>query len=515
MAQMTPETKAKVKAAFRHPVAWWRGASLPEEELRPWERGIHFLANGLQGLMGGFGGMRGLMYDGLGEGKIPPNWQSVAAVPRIIWDAVNDVIIGNAMDRKRPGVKFLRWILRINATLSPIFTWILLLNMGLSPLQRIIVWTAFDMVWDVMSTAAGICGSKIWNGITPHTGQRNILQHWSGMGSQLGEALSSFPLLAMGLKDIFGWTDYQIMVYGSAMFVPLTIFCRWLPTFAKQRVDFQVKVKGEAQAEEDVERQPTFKESFTVVKHNKWWMMWTILGFLTLIIPGGSNQLFLYRFLMPKTKFGEHEVGGEMFFFIKNFVFGGPPTLLTPLAVRVVGLFKDRLNYMRISRAVSVVTNLLPYFVGYKSMPRLLFMFTCELIRECFRMWDRVPGGVIGVQMLDYVEWKTGQRSEGMTAAVDGFLNKLIKSNMSNFIGNAWRTWTQFQGWDVPKEQQPARFLNTIWPLMHLPAVAHAVIGLGALLWFKYPHDPKAVEADLVERRALAQKMKEEAQAAI
>jgi len=37
------------------------------------------------------------------------------------------------------------------------------------------------------------------------------------------------------------------------------------------------------------------------------------------------------------------------------------------------------------------------------------------------------------------------------------------------------------------------------------------VVVLTALMLFKYPHDPKQVEADLIERRALAKKMKEEA----
>jgi len=45
---------------------------------------------------------------------------------------------------------------------------------------------------------------------------------------------------------------------------------------------------------------------------------------------------------------------------------------------------------------------------------------------------------------------------------------------------------------------------------MHIGPIISSAIWLIGLLWFKYPQDPREVEADLVERRALAQKLKEE-----
>ena len=60
-------------------------------------------------------------------------------------------------------------------------------------------------------------------------------------------------------------------------------------------------------------------------------------------------------------------------------------------------------------------------------------------------------------------------------------------------------------------EEQPERFLNSIWPLLHIGEVVGEAIALAALFWFRYPRDPKEVEVDLIERRALALKAKEEA----
>jgi len=70
--------------------------------------------------------------------------------------------------------------------------------------------------------------------------------------------------------------------------------------------------------------------------------------------------------------------------------------------------------------------------------------------------------------------------------------------------------WTGYKGWDVPLEEQPRRFLNTLWPLLHFGVIFGELVAMIGLFWFKYPHNPREVEADLIERRALARQIKEE-----
>ena len=152
------------------------------------------------------------------------------------------------------------------------------------------------------------------------------------------------------------------------------------------------------------------------------------------------------------------------------------------------------------------------YFVGYKSWPRLFFMFFMEMIKGVMDMWAPQAHKTMEFEMFDYVEWKTGLRSEGITRSVDSILNKLIKDNVGAVFSNAVTQWTGFMGYDVPVEQQPERFLKTIWPLMHVGVFFGEVVVMTALLLFKQKQDPKVVEADLVERRALAQKLREEAE---
>jgi len=523
MPKMSPETKAQIKEAIRHPVVWWKSADLPEEKIRPWEGGIQLIAEALKGFMGGFTGIKDRLYLGMGEGKIPPNWKSVHDVIRITWDALNDPPIGAFMDRRRYAEKIHRWVMRFNATMSPFFILIQCFNFGMTPLQRLIQWTLIAMFADIMSTVNAVSESKIWAGITPHSDQRGLLQLCRDVGGNIAGLASGLPMLLMGFRDVLGWTDYQIMIYGALLFMPLTMFCRWLPSFARQRVDFTVKVKGEVQTEEQAERQPTFWECFSVVKHNRWFIVWTIIGFLRLFIPG-TDYMFFYRFLVrgvnfrgkPLTLRGQ-PLGGEVLYMVRGLTFAAPSMFLQPLATKVAGKFKNKANFVRLHVIVAFTQYLLTYLVGYNSYlaltwPKLLFIFTLEGIREIFDKWTPVVHGMINYEMFDYVEWKTGQRSEGMTMAVDGMLRKMLRDNIGSVFGNAVTQWTRYQGWDVPFEKQPERFIKSVWPLRYLtPAIGEVIVFL-VLLRFRYDRDPGEVEADLIERRALALKMKEEAE---
>lgn len=497
-------TKSQLREAVRHPVSWWKGSEIPPEDLQPWESGIQFLGESLKGFMRGFEDMRGRLYLGLGEGKVPPNTKTISDFITITWDAINDPPIGVYMDRHGFGERVHRWIMRFNATLSPLLILLQCFDFGLTPMQRIIEWTLIGCFADIMSTSNAISESKIWAGITPYTEQRSTLQLWRSLGGHVGGVFSGLPIILMGLNEILGVSLYQIMIYGAMIFAPLTIFSRWLPSFAKQRVDFTVKVEGENERDYvPIAKKLSLRGSFAIVKHNKWFIMWTVVNLIRVIIPR-TDDMYLYRFLLPKIKIGDKELGGEIMYTIKNIISGAPAFFLSPLAVKAVKFFGGEIRFIKAHVITIIITRTIAYLVGYKSLPRLLCYFFMEMIRAVFDMWSPVPHGTMNYKMYDYVEWKTGYRSEGITQSVDGVINKLLKNNLSSAFGNAVTQWTGFLGYEFSAEEQPPRFLNTIWPLMHLGVIAGEFVVLIAISLFKVPHDPSAVESDLVARRALA-----------
>ena len=519
MAILNEQAKAQLKEAARHPVSWWRGAELPAEALRPWEGGIQFFAEMLKGFMDGFNSMRDRLFIGMGEGKIPPNMKSVHDVIRITWDGLNDAPIGMYMDRKRFGEKVHRWVMRFNATFSPLFILIQCMDLGLTAVQRVVMWTAVTMFADLMSTANVISETKIWAGITPHTQQRGALQLWRTLGDNVGTLVSGLPLVMMGLAGTFGWnlSDYRIMVVGAALSAPLTIFSRWLPSYAMQRVDFTVKVNAETEkisAGGAETEKLTVRESFHVVKHNRWFMMWLIVDLIRVLTPR-ADKMLIYRFLVPnKSLPGKAPIDGLLLKNLSDIVFKWPALVLVPFAKKAVDKFGNPVKFVRAHTLLILITQIAIFAVGFKSWPRLIVMWTLEMLQEVMGKWRAVPDAMIKYEMFDYVEWKTGYRSEGVTESLNGLLRKLLRDNAGSVIDNFIVQWTGYKGYDVPLAEQPRRFMDTLWPRLHIGPIIGEMIVLTAVLWFKYPRDPKEVEADLIERRALAQQMKEEAEIA-
>lgn len=520
MPKLNPQLKQQVAFAVRHPVTWWKGADLPEEKLRPWEAGIHTVEAISNGFQHGFVNMRNRIFIGnhdeysVRDNLITPRMNMVHDLIGFMFDGFVDPLIGVRMDQRRYPVKFLRNVVRLDATANPLTMMLTLFSFGLSPFQRVGMWLVVWMLHSVMGTANQVSREKIWAGITPHTEQRGQLQLWRSIGMTVGALFTGLPNIFMGLRDVLGITDYHIMIIGSAIFLPITIFGRWLPSFAKQRVDFtqQVNVDGETNTHNET---LSFRESFAIVKHNRWFILWTIIGLVRIFTPR-TDSMFLYRFLIrdiPGLTIAGRNVGAELMFTMKDIVFGWPHFVATPLAVHAVKFLRGPINFVRIDACVMIFTHLTTFFVGYRSWPRLIYMWSMEMLRGFFNQWRDVPHTMISFEMFDYVEWKTGYRSEGMQAAVYGVINKFLRNSANSIVGNFILDWTGYRGWETPADQQPERFINSIWPLSHLGIVAGEVIALIGVLWFKRPRDPDEVERELIERRALVaaqQQLREE-----
>jgi len=532
MEKMKAETKAQIKEAIRHPVVWWKGADLPEEKIRPWESGIQFFAESVKGFMKGFVGMKNHYYIGsLEKGKIPPNWDSVHKVAVVAWDAVNNPIVGSFMDRKRYGERAHRWIMRFNATLSPLLILLQCFNFGMTPMQRIVFWTTVALFANLMSATNLVSETKIWAGITPQGEQRGKVQVAKTVGNQMSDVFNAIPMAIMGMKSLTGLSDYQVIIYGALIFAPVAILSRWLPSYAKQRVDFTVQVKGEDQKkEEPAERQLTLRETFDVVKHNRWFMLTTAANMIRMFFPE-TDYMYQYVYLFPTVHLGGKPFDGRLIWTIKNFTFGLPCLLLQPFANKIVAKFKDKPQFMKLQELFTALAHIGMYLACYSfrkrstvfSWPRIFLLFTIEMFRGIIDNVAKIPRDLIMYEMLDYVEWKTGQRGEGVTMALDRMLNGAqvnsnliqtsVKDNVKGVISNAVKQRSGFQGFlDVEAKEQPQSFLDSIWPLTHWGKIAGGFVGFIALLFFRYPQDPKEVEADLIERRAIAQQMKEEAE---
>ena len=113
-------------------------------------------------------------------------------------------------------------------------------------------------------------------------------------------------------------------------------------------------------------------------------------------------------------------------------------------------------NFLLVNNMQCAVGFLLRYLVCFKSVPAILIGWGLETIQLMFGKWDGVANDIVNYEMLDYVEWKTGRRSEGVSTAVNGLLNKLVLNNIDMIVSNLAIMRT---GFDVKLEtNQPALY---------------------------------------------------------
>lgn len=208
---------------------------------------------------------------------ISPNKMSVANVISSLWDAINAPLLGSWMDRKKWGPKQWRFIMRLSAITGHTFVLCKMINFGgnMTELQHLVTLVALNCIQDIIGTLDSVAGQKLRAGISPYTQQRTRTQVWTSIGSSMGFTISAIPNMLMGLQDVFGLNDYQIIVMGTAIMLPFNIMASIMITFIRQRVDFKYSGKPmnalpsdmdqdvpvpEAEKAEEEEKQPTEEE---------------------------------------------------------------------------------------------------------------------------------------------------------------------------------------------------------------------------------------------------------------
>ena len=132
-----------------------------------------------------------------------------------------------------------------------------------------------------------------------------------------------------------------------------------------------------------------------------------------------------------------------------------------------------------------------------------VLLWGVNLVSNLFSKWDSVAGGIADYEMLDYVEWKTGRRSEGVKTAVDGLINKVVLNNIDTVVGSIALSRA---GFDPKLEtRQPPRYVKWATVFYFLSPVLDNLFYFTARLFYKYPAKLRdQVEAELIERRKLA-----------
>jgi len=397
-----------------------------------------------------------------------------------VWDAVNDPIFGVIIDRSKPkSGKFLPWV---RASVIPIaLTTILIFAMPASlSLGVKIAWAAIAYaLWDLAYTLCDAPVFALATAMTDNIQERTVLLSVGRLGAMIGAMI-----IGLGVPMLYprlGWltTAIALAVLGVATMLPVT-------RLAKER------------ALSRKEQAPSLGDIWRYLKGNKY-----------LFIFYGSMIIFYLTNtgMTVGPYFAVNNLGSAQAYTTITAVTVLPMLLLAvfvPALAKRFGKFQLYIAGMVWYIGFSIVA----YFAGYGNFGLFMLLLVVKNIGYALvaiLMFMFTP------DCVEYGTFRTGERAEGITFALQTFATKLM-NGLSASVAMTGLAVIGFKA-GAGAVQSPAT-LQGIWVMYSLFPIVGALLALPVLRLFKLRDNytqvmAQANQGEITRGQALAQLPKE------
>ena len=404
------------------------------------------------------------------------------------WDAVNDPIVGGYIDKRKskPGQKLRPYLMYLPLPIG-IFSALMFANFGFSETTAIIYFVFIYLIWDTLYSFQDV---GLWGMVamaSPHSSEHLRMAQWARIGAGAGSMLLGFFPLILGAKDKFGVSESQLFIICGLVCGLGGQMLSWTAVGVKERV-------------ENKPQEESLLEGIMMVRHNKILLtiaLAQILGALSPVIPA----IYFFKYGVGTVTFGNTSMNGETLMFWFGLASGFPYSFAMFFAKILSRKLGGAKNVFIVSKSASIVARTAAYFVGFGS-PRQIGLVAALLAVASF------PDGASDIaktslwcDSIDFVEWKTGKRTEGISFSVQNFLSKLT-SGISLLINGLMLDRLGFKE-SLGILGQTKLFYKWQWPIFMLGPVVGAILFLITVLTINYPQSLKEqVERELIQRRA-------------
>ncbi len=435
-------------------------------------------------------------------------WYSLLIVILQVWDAINDPLIGSLVDadrRKYKRNKFLQyiWIGSIGLIVGGALCFV---PVTWAPeWAKIIIFMAGYVIWDAFYTVANVPYGSLLSLISKEPADRASLSAWRSIGSMIGNMVPMviLPFLVYNPDKTLNGP----MVFVAALVMgALGFIC-----FQFMIKNTEIRVETEIKVNDDQPKFNVLKAMGNFIK-NRPAVGATIAAMGMFIGMQGANTAVSVTF---QIYFDKPQISGIVTAFSMI-----PIVVFTPLARKMVAKYGKK--ELSIVGAVSYILGgllLLAAPMGIIPVTEsntgvdLIFYIIAQLIMALgMGIYSTVSWAMMG-DAIDYNEWKTGQREEGVVYSLHSFFRKLAQGvgpavalsimqgmgYVNNANPDASGKFTEIDvnllSWDFAVE------LRTLVAILFLVAGVMLFVGLGLV----YNLDKKTMEkmnAELAERHA-------------
>ena len=342
-------------------------------------------------------------------------WYSLLLIIVQVWDAINDPLIGSIVDadqHKYKRNKFLQYIWVGSIGLIVGGACCFLPFPGAPVWAKFIIFIAGYVVWDAFYTIANVPYGSLLSLISADPADRASLSAWRSVGSMVGNMLPMVILpfiiynkdntlngmrvfIAALLMGVLGFICFQFMIKNTVI-----------------REDVEVKTN---------EDQPKFNvfEAMKNFLHNRPAVGATLAAMGMFIGMQGAATAVSVVF---QIYFKNSQISGivQMFAMIPILVF-------TPLARKMVVKYGKK-ELATVGAIVSIIGALGLFIITPQNTGLdLLIYILCQLVYSLgLGIYSTVSWAMMG-DAIDYNEWKTGKREEGVVYSLHSFFRKLAQ----------------------------------------------------------------------------------------
>ena len=349
-------------------------------------------------------------------------WYSLLIVILQVWDAINDPLIGSIVDSDRHKYrrnKFLQyiWVGSIGLIVGGALCF--LPFPGAPGWAKIIIFMAGYIIWDAFYTVANVPYGSLLSLISKDPADRASLSAWRSIGSMVGNILPMVILPFLVYNEDGSLNGPMVFVAALVMGVLGFIFFQFMIKNTEVRVNTDVNLNEDQPKFNVIKAMGNFLKNRPAVGA-------TLAAMGMFIGMQGAQTAVSVTF---QIYFKNPQISGIVSFFSMI-----PIVVFTPLARKMVVKYgKKELSMIGslcyiVGAAVLFLAPLgiIPVTETNTGLDLIMYIVAQLIMALGMGIYSTVSWAMMG-DAIDYNEWKTGNREEGIVYSLHSFFRKLAQ----------------------------------------------------------------------------------------
>lgn len=417
-----------------------------------------------------------------------------------VWDGVNDPLVGSFIDKHtfKNGEK-LRPFLKYTPLPVGIFTVLMFIVFSTREdllWLRISYFIIMYICWDLAYTLQDVAVWGITSCVSPDTEERDGFVQWA---RTIGSCV--YGLLSVGIPMVL---EMAANATGGSMALMTVVFAV-IFGLGGAMLSLRCSAAQERVRVVKERRQETMRESFSLLFKNRMLMLVTLANLLGSLGFGANLVTYFFKYEIPADFLGENSIIGALgLTTIYSAITALPGFIGMIFADKLKKWFKGYVNVLIMMQAANIAVRIVAFFIGFEGNKLWVSLGLIGL--GCIPIGaNAIAQTSVFCDSIDYMEWKTGKRTEGITFSMQTMFTKISSGVTAGLAALALHLmdYRAVEGASVYVGTQSAAFDAWIWPLVILTPAIASLLYIIPLLFIRYsPAQRQQVESELAARRA-------------